>query len=107
MVKELKLIILLRSQWSEGRSYGEVLEAEEIVSTKALRWEGAGMSKEQKESIAAGVDTGFKLSPGMPFTEQSMRNEEWLAAFLPLGWGQQSSAQVRKSQTVLLGLNFN
>ena len=53
------------------------------------------------------VSTGFKLSPGMPFTEQSMRSEEWLAAFLPGAWGQQSSAQVRKSQIALLGLNFN
>lgn len=53
------------------------------------------------------VSTGFKLSPGMPFTEQSMRSEEWLAVFLPGGWGQQSSAQVRKSQIAFLGLNFN
>lgn len=29
------------------------------------------------------VSTGFKLSPGMPFTEQSMRSEEWLVVFLP------------------------
>ena len=53
------------------------------------------------------VSTGFKLSPGMPFIEQSMRNEEWLAAFLPVGWGQQTSAQGLKSQNALLGLNFN
>ena len=34
------------------------------------------------------------------------KHEEWLAAFLPVGWGQQTSAQGLKSQNALLGLDF-